>query len=39
MMMTFKEFWYQLIRMFGLDHLCALVKAIIDGGNIMDVLR
>ena len=38
-MMTFKEFWYQLICMFGLDHFCALVQALIDGSSLSDVLK
>lgn len=35
----FKDFWNQLLKMFGLDHLWELIVAIFDGGNIMDVLR
>lgn len=38
-MFSFKEWWYQLICMFGLDHFCALVQALIDGSNVMDVLK
>ena len=34
-----RELWNQLLKIFGLDHLRDLLKAIFEGGNIMDVLR
>ena len=35
----FIELINQLLAMFGLDHLWDLIKAVVNGDNVMDVLK